>query len=309
MKKFLKLSVIFVLIVVLAVVGLELLLSTQTNNYSYKRKYIEEHRDDIKVLFLGHSLISVEIIPSLIGDSVFNGAITGTGGVFDNSITVQLAERYVPQMKNLKMLVVPFSYRDVYRNVKKNDGKFDDGEAALNTTSRCMAFKYLGISVEPFDFIYWSEILNSRYSAFSRFKKSESKNRQCDELGYQIVPAKPVKDSLNLKEYDPNFKRENAEIVVKGFLTLGKLCKENNVKLVILAPPLYTTQLDQLNDKWKSDFNYVIDKAKSTGADVEFCDYSEDTRFVPEDFKDACHLNDNGAKKLSVIFKDEILEK
>lgn len=64
-------------------VCIECLLLFQTNNYSYKRDYVENHINDIKVLLLGNSHIDQSLNPQWIGDGVLNFAIQGRDKKYD----------------------------------------------------------------------------------------------------------------------------------------------------------------------------------------------------------------------------------
>lgn len=109
MIRFLKLTSIFALFCLSILIIVEFALFTQENKYSYKIHYIEKNHDKIKVLTLGASLFEVGIDPSVIGEGVFNGNVSGISDVYQNSPTVQLAKRYVPLMENLETLIVPFT--------------------------------------------------------------------------------------------------------------------------------------------------------------------------------------------------------
>ena len=108
MNSFLKKTIIFGFIILLFCIGLELLLLTKPNIYSYKRKYVENHLNDISFLIMGNSHTADGLIPELIADSSFNFAIEA----LDWKCNLELAERYIPSMKNLKIVLMPFSYTE-----------------------------------------------------------------------------------------------------------------------------------------------------------------------------------------------------
>lgn len=80
----------------MVLITIECLLLFQTNIYSYKRSFVENHINDIKVLMLGNSHIDQSLNPQWIGDSVFNFAIQGRAKIYD----AELAKKYTTYEKS-----------------------------------------------------------------------------------------------------------------------------------------------------------------------------------------------------------------
>ena len=68
--------------------------------------YMETKSDGIKTLLLGNSLIENSINPQILGDSVFDLAISGRWIYYD----VKLLERYIPKMTNLNQVIFGMGY-------------------------------------------------------------------------------------------------------------------------------------------------------------------------------------------------------
>ena len=292
-------------------VAIEFLLFLRPNMYSYKRAYIEEHINDISCLLLGNSHIDQALAPNILGDSVFNMAIAGRGLVYD----VELAKRYVPQMSQLKVLVMPLDYSRFYFGREKENPNEMREPLVYQDTYKCMNYKYMGIRVDGF--WYWSEMLNSKLNYMKRFMKNDEKARRCDSLGYiknenSLLKRKKKWENWGLpKIVDTTIvaNQEEQELLYTHYCTLAELAKNQGARLILLFTPNYKTYNEATNPAVLQEMVSFVDSLKQKYPNVEYYDYSKDKRFVDEDFFDASHLTDIGATKFSYIVRQEILDK
>jgi RNase H-fold protein (predicted Holliday junction resolvase) len=307
MRIFKKYIILYLCGVFIGFLCIELALFTCENEFSYKKHYIENHFNDIKVLSLGSSLLETGFDPSIIGDSVFNGNLSGIKSIYMNSVTYQLAFKYIPQMKNLEFLIVPFAITDTYAGSKNWGEKREPAYI-------CMGVKYLNILTQPKDILYWSEIVNSNMGYMGRFKKTDEENRLCDSLGF-FSRNRDLKDRK--QGWEKGFVGKKIAVqtlndtysVVQAYNDIANLCKENGVKLIAIATPFYKTRQEQIPQQLIAHHHYVITKIKKKyPTTFNFYDYTYDRRFNTDDFQDAVHLNNSGARKLSKIIKKEILK-
>lgn len=311
MKKFLKYIAIFAGLCLIMAVAIELLLLTQMNIYTYKRQYVENHINTLKILFLGNSHIEEAVDPKLVGENCFNMAISGRALEYD----YEIAKRYVPQMTNLKFLFLPLDYTrfNFGRGVKNpNEKRVSASEIDWNKLYNCMYYKYMGIRIKPF--WCWSEIYNSGLNYMMRFVKSDEVNRECDELGYIALP---------LEKRNPNWKVRNMPALIdtskpvdtaqfnrlkEMYDTFAKLTQERGAKLILLGTPMYETYQKDLNPAVLQEITNFVADLKSRYDNVEYYDFTFDKRFQDEDFNDASHLSEKGAPKFSKMLR-EIVEK
>ena len=317
MRKFIHNVTIFGIILLLMNVAIEFLLFLRPNEYSYKRAYVEEHFNDISCLLLGNSHIDRALNPEILGEGVFNMAIAGKWPIYD----AELAKKYVPQMNQLKVLVMPLDYPRFYFGREKDNPNVMRDKASLRrqgiysqSTYKCMYYKYMGIRVDGF--WYWSEMLNSELDYMKRFKKNDEKARGCDSLGYVVN-----KNSLKRKENWENWglpkivdttieaNQEEQELLYTNYCTLAELAKNQGAKLVLLFTPHYKTYNDATNPVVLQEMVSFVDSLKQKYPNVEYYDYSKDKRFVDEDFSNANHLTYIGATKFSYIVRQEVLDK
>ena len=306
MKGFIRDIILFGIIINVAI---EFLLFLRPNKYSYKRAYVEEHINDINCLLLGNSHINRALKPDILGHGVFNMAISGKYIVYD----IELAKRYVPQMNQLKVLVVPLDYFIFYFGREKDNPKDKKKPSDRQGTYKCMYYKYMGIRVDGF--WYWSELLNSKLDYMSRFLKNDKKARGCDSLGYVKMSLSKRKDNWEnwylpkIVDTTLDANREKQARLFTRYCTLAELAKNQGAKLILLSTPKYKTYNNSTNPIVIKEMESFAANLKQKYPNVEYYDYSADERFVDEDFFDSSHLNDIGANKFSKIVKEEVLDK
>lgn len=301
MKKFIKNTLIYMFVILLGLLSVEFALFSHDNEYSYKNNYLLGNAEKIQTIFLGHSNFETGINPSFIGDSCFNAAISGRGGAYENSCDVQLAERYIPQMKNLKYVILPLSFHHIYYDSRMDSIHFNLTPTTL-TTYRCMNYKYLGIKKDWRDIFYWPELCNSVFDYWGRFTKTNEQNRLCDSLGYVKFELKDRKDgwdTLKLPKFEYHNRSETSSII-KGIKQIYTLCEKHGVKLIVITSPTYKTYNNKIPESYLKDFNYVVRSIKQN-KNLQYYNFYCDPRFGDNDFKDAGHLNYLGAKKFSGI--------
>lgn len=147
----------------------------------------------------------------------------------------------------------------------------------------------------------------------NRFFDTDINTRLCDSLGFlskgRNLENRPKGWNKMAKDNSKDIRRpQDTQSVIDGFFDIAETCRNKGVRLVAVAPPLYEERYNQLSPSIKADYLYAIKMIKQKYPEVEFFDYSNDKRFVADDFQDVYHVNNNGARKLSIIVKKEILK-
>ena len=313
MRKFVVKTLLGGGIIVLVVFLIETSLFFLPNAFTAKSNYLDEHLDDIKILMLGHSHAENGFIPSEIGDSVFNFSSGGRHIKYD----VKIVEKYVPKMKNLKVVLYPIAYNFQYLSYDhiclKNNREWLN-LYSLIPTFHCMYFKYYGFSYNKKSFLYWSEVINSKLDFWKRFLGSESDMPSKVECfkGYFPLPEKEVgweKSQLTFEIDDNSPEKDSAYKENLDCLNqIAKICKIHNVKLLLISFPVYKTFLERVNSKCINEMKEYVYIIKNRHANIEYYNYIDDMRFSEVDFYNASHLTDIGAHKFSQILKKEVLD-
>lgn len=309
MKKFIHNITVFGIILLLINIAIELLLFLRPNTYSYKRMYVEEHINDIRCLLLGNSHIEEALNPSILGNGVFNMAISGRYLVYD----MELAKKYIPLMSQINTVIMPLDYTEFYFGREKDNPEEKKDPDNLESTYKCMYYKYMGLRVD--ELWYWSEILNSKDNFMMRFLKSDEESRECDSLGYIRLKLSNRKKNWQ-KRVLPKIidttlpiDKDKQERLYTQYCTLAELADKRGARLILLFTPMYNTYNNSTSPIVIEEMNAFVSHLKQKYRNVEYYDYSKDERFVNDDFKDASHLTENGAVKFSKIVKEEILDK
>ena len=307
MKKFLRNILLISLIVLGVIIIIEFALFLRPNLYSYKSQYVEAHLDDIHTLLLGNSHIERALAPAYMDEGTFNLAISGRPENYD----VELAKMYIPRMKALENVVMPFDYTLFYldRQVALADaGK--RGVGALEESYKCMYYKYMGIRVDGF--WYWSEVLHSKLDYLNRFFKSDEAARECDSLGYiknELATRDHAWKNLQLPmdiDLSKPINQEIYDLLFDYYSTLAALANQQHARLIMLSTPMYETCRARMLPEVRQEMRTFVARLQEKYPNVTYLDYTDDPRFVDQDYFDAGHLSEYGAAKLSRILSDDI---
>ena len=312
MKQFLKKILMFSVIVMVIFVAYELLLLLVPNEFSYKKNYIEKHKDELCILVLGNSHLADCIDCSLLGEGAFNAAQPGRSSYYD----LRLLKEYIGQMPKLECIVMPYSYDYQYwghLHEEKHEAKFN--------TYRCMNLKYMGYTYLDGEWWHWSEILNSNYDhcgrLFGSLYKPLTDLTMCDSLGIELDASYDTRgDDWMLKQLpettslpDSTEQRLNYQDNVKIYSEMVTLARDHNIRLIFLAMPIYKTARERVSQQRLDEMNEFVAMLKRINPDIEFYNFIDDPRFVEQDYYNSIHLNNTyGARKFTPLLR-EIIEK
>lgn len=304
MRRFINTILLFLLPLFLISLFLEIALRRIPNDYSYKKKYLDEHAHEIETLVLGSSHAFRGLNPQYLGNNAFNASMVSQSLDYDYRIFM----KYEKEFENLKTIVLPISYFTLF-------GKLENGVEAWRTKSYVIyyGFNSSGDITDYFEIL--SNKVNVNVKRLRSFYIQNKSNISCSELGW----GKQSKSSESIEETGKSaakrHTRENihSDKIVKVFnenvLILNsmlKYCREKNIRVFLFTPPAYSTYRENLNtEQW----NVTLETATALSKDYSNCSYVNllaDTSFVAEDFYDADHMNETGAKKLSLIIEHYI---
>ncbi len=114
MNKFIKKTLFFCAPVLIFIVIMELLLRNIPNTYSYKKNYLDQHSNEIEILFLGSSHAYRAINPKFIHLNGFNAALISQSLDYD----IEILKKYEKQMDKLKFIVIPIDYFSLYNRLE-----------------------------------------------------------------------------------------------------------------------------------------------------------------------------------------------
>ena len=268
------------------------------NSYTLKKQYIEKHSSEIEVLLFGNSHCFYGLNPDYFSKETFNFSNSSQTIYFDKL----LFDKYFDSLPHLKQVVFCVEYM----NLSQKDNTKED------FWRKYYYQQYMNLEVpliSKFDLKKYSLSLTKSLSTTSAliFRYYETKTLiNCNPNGWgftrkkvdRIPPEKNAKQIASSHEDGSiNFSKN-----IERIKAIIDACKKRDIQVIILSMPQskpYTSYLNK--EKLQLIFNYCKDLENSNKNNVFYLNLFKDDRFIDEDFSDADHLNDNGAKKCSQI--------
>lgn len=295
MNRFLKLLAIILFPMLVFAVFTETLLRTAPNVYKYKYEWMQENAENVEVLVLGNSYAYLGISPTFFSQKAFNLANVGQDAKQDDFLLHYWGKRY----KKLKVVIIPIHYRTW------NIGLMEDG----NSIYRCRYYKlYMDCPLYGGNPLKYFELSEPRTAFKSLNSILHGRNSTgCDTLGFGALSSSAADEKVAIRDAKEHTasnteKRSNN---YKYISNIASFCKEHDIALLLVTPPMWKFYYDALNTE---QLNTMRSKADLVAKDYDalYLDYSESKEFTASDFTDGHHLNEQGAKKFSKILNKEI---
>jgi len=292
MKKFLRVLIIFLVPVLILVAVTEILLRKIPNDYLYKRNYLDQHSGSIKVLFLGNSHVYYGINPEYIHTESFNAAYVSQSFNYD----MYILKRYENKWDSLQYIVLALDYPSLY-------GRLEKGTEAWRIKNYSIYYD-INSSINAAD---QTEVCNNNlkmvFTRLSNYYIKKTSATTSSALGWGNDYTAAHKKDLALtgraaaQRYNAYHSlKEN----IKSLRSIIEFAKARNIRLVFFTPPGYSTYVENMD---KDKLNEAIQEALSVTRTYEnaiYLDWLNDPSFVAGDYYDADHVNEIGAKKLSL---------
>ena len=295
MKTFIKYALLFMLPIIILAIAAECFMRSIPNEYKYKNQWMNQHADSLETLVIGSSVGFYGVRPEFFSTNAFNLATISERPEYDYF----LLKKYLPISKKLKNVVYPLFY-EIFVDPPFEQSQEWPRASYFKIYMDCPYHSWLSkYSLETTSFTAMAD----KYNKYKLFQ-----GKDCDSLGYglhyqlknkKMNPEDSEADALKAviarTNVDSKYKEYNYEYVCR----VAQLCKENNIRLIMVAFPSTHTfnrlrNKIQLNDFYKR-VNQIVAKYN-----CELHDFSDDNSFTCDDFFDATHLTELGAKKLTI---------
>lgn len=294
MRKFLVNILIFLIPIILFVGIGELLLWNMPNDYKNKKRFLNEHANEIEVLFLGSSHTFSAINPDYISLKSYNAAYVSQS----LDIDFLLLKKYASEFKQLEYVVLPISYFTLVERLETTPEEW-----RMNDYVR-----YFDLDI-PVGLNYFEMKGNKLWYNLYRIMNYYVLGKSpllAEENGWRKRPANSMSD----KEMDESGKEraklhtiDDPECFAENVRLLREMieyCGNRNIHVILVTFPAYYTYTERMNEK-QAEATFSIAQGMAEQYDfVDYLDYLHDSSFTKEDFFDADHLNESGAKKLSL---------
>jgi hypothetical protein len=301
MKKFIIQLSLFSLPLLLCGGTLEYLAQKIPNDFRLKKEMLEEHAHDTEILVLGSSHAFYGINPEYISTPSLNAAYVS------QSLNVDLAilEKYFSAPSRLKSVILPVSYFTLYRTLEQGPEHWRSKDYII--------YSDIQISSNP---RYRFEITGNTPKSFLKKIESYYKKKRdpitssskgwglnfSSEIDVDLAESGPSRAAIHTTD-DTRLLERNQQTL----LCIQHFLQARNINLYLFMPPAFQTYRTRLNPEQLELSTSIPAEMAATYSNTYYINLLSDETFQEEDFFDADHLNEIGAKKLSTLLEDKII--
>lgn len=293
MKKFLFHLSKIILPILFFFLVLEIAIRKIPNDYQLKKTYLDRNSAEINTLILGSSHTFYGINPEYFSKKTFNAAYVSQSLDLD----YEILNAYESKFKNLKTVIIPISYFSLFETLETDVEKWRIKNYVL----------YYGLENQT-DLNNNFEILNSDVK--SNLKKTikhyvlEESFLTSSNLGwgtnFNSNNKKTLEGAFTAKKHTvKNFNLYNENL--NSLDKIITLCKKNNVDIIFITTPTHKSYYQNLNKIQLEKTIKTISELVKKNSNCDYFNLLKSEKFTNEDFYDADHLNEIGAKKLSLF--------
>lgn len=301
MKRFLKHTTIFAILVLLTLLAGECLISSQPNPHKLKHHFMAELSSNVECVILGSSHTFYGIRPELLSQNAFNLANISQNFEYDNI----LLRKYADRCDKLKAIILPISYFSFF------DKDFEHSDEDWRITSYK---KYMDINLYPDYSKYNFEFSNLPiYSGKLKCALKGQMPIECDSLGFGLGYDISHRSHTWKEEVGTAIDRHTApdmsmlEYNIKHLRLILDFCEKRAIKVILITTPTYHSYYNGLNSGQLNKM-YEVTKMIADEYQLPYIDYLRDNRFTDDDFHDGDHLSTSGAAKFTQILNNDIRE-
>ena len=290
MKPFLLKVFLFLLPVCLLMIVVEWQLRQIPNAYSLKKTQLDNLCGEIEILCLGSSHAFFGVNPVYFSKKAYNAANYSQTLDCDQKIL----EKYINKMPALKTVLMPVSCFSFFEKMEESDEMWRKKFYTLSMKigKPDIFDDYMIFSNERQELIpYW--LHKKREIPVSELGFGITDHIQRNTEFFEKNGAEAAKrhtiSNLDLR------KKEMSDIMEEIIL----LCKSHNVSVVLVMLPAHQSYRNRLNQQQLDITFSLIDFFRQQHQNVRVYDAFADAEFINDDFSDADHLSETGAKKFT----------
>ncbi len=306
MRKFIYKTLLFTLPVLLLFLAIELFIVFKPNSFNTKAKYIQNNLD-VEAVFLGSSHTQNGINPEFMSLKTVNLAYGGQDYTLDSTLFFH----YASKLPNLKYVFLEMDYHSLEHtnlaNYFRNPWYYKYHDiSGLNLTSiekyslylsNPTFFKnYLTLNFDPKEYKY--EI--NQYGFVTNDFPGVFKDFNHDSIQIQATAASRLR-----KRHKQN-SIENYQLNKRRLLSIIDYCLEHDIKVILFRNPVYPSYRNQYIHEKNERRLHLLDSLISTNK-IEVMDFENSKDFKVTDFKNDDHLNSSGAKKLTLMTNEKLM--
>ncbi len=306
MKRFLIITTIFLLPLIVFLVGAEYTLRQIPNDYNYKATWLDEHAQDVECIVLGSSHTHAGVQPKYFPMNTFNAAHSSQPLLYD----FEILNKYEQEMSSLQYIILPISYFSLQH-------AFDDSKEHWKNKYYIIYYKLYNKNflknneLFPMNTSMWEKL--AKYILF----QDNANNAMLgisDSLGWLTNYTLDKRSDKWLESGLTAAKRHTwltndsqlLETNIAYIHAIIEIATRHNAKVILLNTPTHEVYRKHLNAEQWQLMNNVCDSIALAHENVYRLNYFSDSTFVDDDFFDADHLNEYGAKRLSIMLSNAL---
>jgi hypothetical protein len=304
LRKFIK-KVLFLFLIpaIVLMVFIEISLRRIPNDYRYKNKWLTENASKIKILSLGASNGYFGINPEYFSKKAFNAAHISQSVNYD----LFIFDKFLPEYDSLLYLILPVSPLTLSYSLEASDEYWRIKNYTI----------YYGCKYHPykpeFNLAFSGNNMLSLTPRISGFYLKGTSELYCNELGYGLNYSSDKKaaqwENAGILAAKRHKKNSSGKLYDENLSCLHQIIEESNKKgilVILVSTPVWHTYLENLDSEElkfaNSTFKHLVEQYNN----VRYIDLLADRRFKSIDFFDPDHLDEFGAKKLTLILNDTL---
>jgi hypothetical protein len=294
MKKFLKSLIIFICPICLVIIVSEALLRKIPNDYSYKSSYLDTNSNDIEVLFLGSSHFFFGVNPDYLSYRSFNAANVSQSLDLD----LEILSKYKNEWRNLQYIVVPVDYYSLFSTLTSSVESWREKNYSL----------YFGIKTHN-DVFEANEFFENKPKVnLGRLYKYYLKGLSgitCSKLGWGENYQSRVQKNLLLTGKKAALRHrakslQSLDYTVSILQEMIAFAKAKKLKLIFITSPAFKSYRQNLDTTQLAMVAKTMRRFVISDPNIFYYNWLSDESYTKSDFYDADHLNEIGARKLSI---------
>lgn len=298
MKKLIFKTGLFVLPFLIIGIFLEGHLRKIPNDYDIKQLNFHAAKDDLEVLILGNSHAFYGLNPIFFDKEAFNFAYVAQSLPYDQL----LLEKHISKLPNLDLILLNISYPSFFFDLLESP-------EAYRGTYYYTRYGLKNLGSLKYKWEITGIRLKENLSFLRKYWLRGKINTYTDENGwgsnYSFVKKQDLEQTGIKYAKMHTFKNAEAFIINKSALeSLMKLAEDNRINIILFSTPIHFHYRENMNDEQWTKAKKVISELEYKYGNVKYLDFSEDERFIDDDFFDADHLNNVGAEKLSKLLNE-----
>lgn len=272
----------------------EHLLRNIPNDYTLKVKVYKEQGRDIETLILGSSHAYYGLNPVFFSSKAFNGAHPGQTLDLDAAIF----RKFGPGLTKLKCVILSISDMSLFFKLANSaeDWRMKNYSIYYQVHETSRIKDYFEVLNLPFSinrhrlisyYIRNQNAVTSSPLGYGTDYTSANK-RDLNETALTVLRVHKAKNT----RYFTDEKKSLEEII--------RVCSKRGIKVILFTPPAYHSYSDHIDSFQITTAANTAEAFQKDYKNVFYFNFLNDTSFVADDYYDADHLNEIGAKKLSL---------